>query len=88
MKRCVRILLALTKLQVKRKLTGGACAVWLDKSSSDLAVFNLQGVALASSAAKDRSSIIKVKLKCLCELGSWIGNKSNLQTISGSSFWW
>lgn len=75
-------------LWIKQKLTGGACAVWLDISSSDFAVFNLQGETLASRAAKDRGSIVKVKFKCLCELGSWIGNKSDLhvQTISGCSF--
>jgi hypothetical protein len=76
-------------LSIRRKLTSGACAIWLDIGSSDFAVFNLQSEALASSAAKDWGSVVKVQLKCLGELGSWIGNKSNLHvhTISSSSFW-
>jgi hypothetical protein len=62
----------------KRKLTGSASAVGLDKGSCNLAVLYLQGIAFAPGTAKNRSSVIKCEIKSLCELSSWVRNKSNL----------
>lgn len=64
--------------KIRRKLTGSASAVWLDKGRCDLAVLHLQGIALASDASKDGGSIIKSEIKGLCEFSSGIGNEPNL----------
>lgn len=63
---------------MRRKLTGSARVVRLNKGGSDLAILDLESIALASGASKESSSFVKSHVQSLGELSSGVGNEANL----------